>query len=99
MSDLLERLRDPNRKLGIVPSNIRLEAADEIERLRRNIDAMNCNRDHVYPLTLADHTKTIAELRERIAELESALLKIADGYWMGDKTPASIAKKALKGGG
>ena len=57
-----------------------LERKDKvIERLRANIDAMNCNRDHIYPLTLADHVRTIAELRAEIERLEDALKEISKG--------------------
>lgn len=47
MSDLVERLRDPRPKLGMVPSNIRLEAADEIERLRGALLQIRDNQLHI----------------------------------------------------
>ena len=81
-----QHIEEQDKELSRVTDRM-IEKDGEIARLRANIDAMNANRDHVYPLTLADHTRTIAKLR-------GALERIATRDY--NETAQEFAKAALE---
>jgi len=75
VSDLVERLR---ANVGrITPYSLDLEAADEIERLRKLIDGA-AETGEIYERKLSRCEAENDALLQRVAEAEATLRKIAD---------------------